>query len=211
MYLSDNELLKAIENGSLIVKPIPTKIDPSGIDLHLDKIEQAKVWDIHKYSQETLIHGNEDLELRIGKFKYKEFAPKYLIPPPEDSNKMVFRRGNQVIVKQGGFLLWQTKEEVGTPEQGAKYIAFIDGKSTRARAGLIVHLTAPTIHATWSGHVTLEIANLGPFNLVLQEDDSIAQIVVATISSPPSETMKNGVTYGQVQVTGQAQPATAAK
>lgn len=65
-------------------------------------------------------------------------------------------------------------------------------------------MTAPTIHATWSGRVTLEIANLGPFTFILEEDDSIAQIVVATISSVPVETMKVSVTYRQTQVTGQS-------
>ncbi|MGD0540298.1 MAG: hypothetical protein ABSB33_02160 [Tepidisphaeraceae bacterium] len=204
MYLSDNELLKAIRAGDLIVNPQPKKIESSSIDLHLDTVEQARVWDIDKYNAEQVIPGNDAFELRIGKFRYKEFAPKYLIPPPENPEKPVFRRHNQIIVKPGGFLLWQTKEIVGTPEQDAKFIAFIDGKSTKARAGLIVHLTAPTIHATWSGNVTLEIANLGPFYLVLQEDDSIAQIVVATISSPPSENMKKGITHGQVQVTAAA-------
>jgi dCTP deaminase len=163
MYLSDNELKLAIEAGELIVDPRPTKIDSNSIDLHLDKIEQARIWDIERYNREQLIPGNDEFELRIGKFQYKEFAPKYLIPPTENSTHNVFRRHNQVVVKPGGFLLWQTKEIVGTPEQNAKFIAFVDGKSTKARTGLIVHLTAPTIHATWSGNITLEIANLGRF------------------------------------------------
>ena len=70
-----------------------------------------------------------------------------------------------------GFVLWQTKEDVGTPEDKADLICFINGKSTRARTGLVVHMTAPTIHSTWHGHVTLEIVNLGPLNIVLEEND----------------------------------------
>ena len=58
-------------------------------------------------------------------------------------------------------------------------ICFVDGKSTRARAGIVVHLTAPTIHTSWVGKVTLEFVNLGPFDLVLQEDDVIAQLPTA--------------------------------
>jgi dCTP deaminase len=100
--------------------------------------------------------------------------------------------------------LWQTKEKVGTPEIGAGLICFIDGKSTRARTGILVHLTAPTIHASWSGQVTLEIANVGPFDLVLEEGDVIAQITVASVTSIPDETMKEAgsVTFGQSQVGG---------
>jgi dCTP deaminase len=205
MYLSDRDLRWAIDQGNLIVEPKPERIDPTSIDLHLDSIEQAKVWDVDAYNADVTSTGANPQELRIGKFKYLEFAPKYRKPPSENHAENVFRRGNQIIVKPGGFLLWQTKEWVGTPEIGANLIAFIDGKSTRARTGLLVHLTAPTIHAGWAGNVTLEIANLGPFHFVLQEGDSLAQIVVATISSIPAETMKSGsVTYRQTQVTGGA-------
>ena len=109
----------------------------------------------------------------------------------------------QVIVRTGGFLLWQTKERVGTPENGADLICFVDGKSTRARAGIVVHLTAPTIHSSWAGKITLEIVNLGPFDLVLQEDDVIAQLTVAKVTSPPLRTMAgSSQTFQQSSVGG---------
>lgn len=212
MYLSDRDLKWAIEQGNLIVDPRPTKIDPTSIDLHLDSPDQAKVWDVAAFNRDQEIPGGKPLELRIGKFNYKDFAPKYLIAPSANPADRVFRRGAEIVVKPGGFLLWQTKEWVGTPEDGANLIAFIDGKSTRARTGLLVHLTAPTIHASWAGKITLEIANLGPFHFVLEENDSIAQIVVATISSIPAETMKSGsVTYNQIEVTGSSPAKTNSK
>jgi dCTP deaminase len=203
MYLSDRDLKWAIDHGNLIVEPKPGKIDPTSIDLHLDSVDQAKIWDIDAYNKARRAGGENACELRIGKFKYTEFAPIYLVPPPEDPNQPVFRRGHEIIIKPGGFLLWQTRELVGTPEERANLIAFIDGKSTRARTGILVHLTAPTIHATWTGNITLEIANVGPFHFVLQEGDAIAQIVVSTISSIPAETMKAGsITYRQTQASG---------
>jgi dCTP deaminase len=109
-------------------------------------------------------------------------------------------------VKPGGFLLWTTKEWVGTPITNPELICFVDGKSTRARTGILVHLTAPTIHAGWSGHITLEIANLGPFHFVLEEGDIIAQLTVATISSAPDLRLKVGIsaTQGQTQPSGRA-------
>ncbi|HZL36941.1 MAG TPA: hypothetical protein VFC78_16595 [Tepidisphaeraceae bacterium] len=205
MYLSDRDLSWAIQRGNLIVDPLPSKIDPTSIDLHLDSPDQAKIWDIAQFTKDQDTSGLVAPELRIGKFKYDRFAPKYLMSPPEDERELVFRRGKQIVIKPGGFLLWQIKEWVGTPEDGANLIAFIDGKSTRARTGLLVHLTAPTIHASWAGNITLEIANLGPFHFVLEEGDSIAQIVVATVSSIPAQNMRNGsVTYRQTEVTGAA-------
>jgi dCTP deaminase len=101
-------------------------------------------------------------------------------------------------------LLWQTREAVGTPENDPRLICFINGKSSSARSGLLVHMTAPTIHAGWWGQITLEIANLGPFDLCLAEGDAISQIVVATISSPPTKRKKEGIAIGQREVGGNA-------
>ena len=135
-----------------------------------------------------------------------------MIPPPSrkatDPNQKVYRNGDCIFIKTGGFLLWQTKELIGTPRDDPRFICFIDGKSTRARAGLVVHMTAPTIHAGWSGNVTLEIANLGPFTFGLREDDVIAQITVATISSTPQRThLEAGTsTLGQTTVAGSDAP-----
>jgi deoxycytidine triphosphate deaminase len=53
------------------------------------------------------------------------------------------------------------------------------------------------------GKITLEIANLGPFDLCLVEGDAISQIVVATISSPPTKRkQQGGIAIGQRQVSG---------
>jgi dCTP deaminase len=101
-------------------------------------------------------------------------------------------------------LLWQTKETVGTPPDNPRYICFVVGKSTRARTGIVVHLTAPTIYAGWQGHIVLEIANLGPLTFVLQENDVIAQLTVAMISSVPEKghIEAGSSTIGQTDVGG---------
>ena len=213
MFLSDRDLEWAIAQGHLIVSggTAPIEIGPTSIDLHLDKVEEAKVWDIAKFRHRnaSLGHGNFP-ELVIGSFDYKSVAAEFQKSPKkvrrsEDAgDELVFIRGdNEVIVRPGGFVLWQTKERVGTPEEGAQLIGFVDGKSTKARTGLLVHMTAPTIHAAWGAWpVTLEIANLGPFHFVLKEDDAIAQLTVATISSVPAKNMKQtgSVTSGQTDV-----------
>lgn len=209
MYLSDRDLEWAISCGRLIVNPLPTKIDATSIDLHLDSVEKARVWDIARFEADNQDAGHEASELRTSRINYRNFSLKYLIEVPLDPNQLVFRRHNQIIIKPGGFLLWQTHEVVGTPEENAELICFVDGKSTRARTGLVVHLTAPTIHAGWSGKITLEIANFGPFHLKIQEfEDVIAQLTVSRITSTPVEKMKNSVTYGQTDVgaTAQANP-----
>jgi dCTP deaminase len=212
MYLSDRDLRAAIESGALIVEPpagvSAAKIDPTSIDLRLDHVREAKVWDVHALSRRNAIAGFNEPLVRLGKFKYPEFAEEYLIPPAnydeKCQNNKVFINGDSVLVKPGGFLLWQTKEKIGTPAENPAHICFIDGKSTRARTGILVHLTAPTIHAGWSGKVVLEIVNTGPFTFDLRENDVIAQLTVATISSCPlqSHITAGSSTIAQVHVSG---------
>lgn len=206
MYLSDRDLALAIAAKQLIVNPPPAEIDTTAIDLHLDKIEEAKVWDVLRFEKDQRDAGHDPATLGVGMFNDKSFAPRYAIPIPargDQKDLKVYRDGDRVILEPHGFFLWQTREEVGTPEIDPRLICFIDGKSTRARTGLLVHMTAPTIHAGWWGKVTLEIGNLGPFRLVLKEGDAVAQIVVAAISSPPlRKKAAKGIDVGQQGVTG---------
>lgn len=204
MYLSDRDIDAAIQAGTLIVDP-PTPIGPTSIDLHLDNVSQARVWNLRQLELQNTEHGHAPRELRIARADYPKVSKRYLVAPPHEREKCdsdrVFRRDQEVIIRPSGFILWQTKERVGTPEEDPRYICFVDGKSTRARTGLVVHLTAPTIHAGWSGNITLEICNLGPLDLVLCEDDIVAQITVAQISSPPLASMSNSGSHAQGQTT----------
>jgi dCTP deaminase len=207
MYLSDRDLKFAVETGQLIVDPAPIEFDTTSIDLHLDNVNEAKVWNVEEFKRRQANSGN-DAWLRVGKYKFRTFSQEFYQSVPEDSSlsNSVYRNGDRVILRPGGFLLWQTRESVGTPEIDPRLICFINGKSSSARSGLLVHMTAPTIHAGWWGQITLEIANLGPFDLCLAEGDAISQIVVATISSPPTKRKKEGIAIGQREVGGNAQP-----
>jgi deoxycytidine triphosphate deaminase len=67
-------------------------------------------------------------------------------------------------------------------------------------------MTAPTIHAGWWGQITLEIANLGPFDHCLADGDAISQIVDAAVSSPPIRRKDDKkIVIGQQTVGGAAQ------
>jgi dCTP deaminase len=230
MYLSNRDIKWAIECGKLIVDPPPQSFeagyDETSIDLHLDSIGNgARVWDIQAYNRalqqavEGRGLGTESAnELRLGRFDFNVISAKYLteVPPepPEGqvNDYLVFRRRNadEVVVKPFRFLLWTTKETVGTPridlkvpaatQRHPELICFVNAKSSQARTGILVHFTAPTIHAGWSGKITLEITNLGPFDFVLRENDPLAQLTVATISSAPDLTLKKAKSRTQAQV-----------
>jgi len=215
MYLSSRDIQWWIKCGHLIVRPPPEQFnagyDETSIDLHLGPISAAQVWDIASYTNDNADRGLKGPELGLGLFNWAKFSEKYLISPPpeaasaqERKEQLVCLRGSQVIVKPGGFLLWMTEEWVGTPKTNPNLICFVNAKSTKARTGIIVHFTAPTIHAGWEGYICLEIANMGPFHFVLEPGDAIAQLTVVMISSPPDLSLKKSKsqTAGQTKVSG---------
>lgn len=136
MYLSDRDLEYAVQLGHLIVTPPPKEYDTTSIDLHLDKIETAGVWNWQAYEREQKEAGHELPVLHVGAFNHRAFANRFQLPVPSDTNEKVFRDGSLIILKPSGFFLWQTLEVVGTPEENPQYICFIDGKSTKATASL---------------------------------------------------------------------------
>ena len=62
----------------------------------------------------------------------------------------------------------------------------IEGRSSFARLGLLVHLTAPTIHTGFEGTIKLEMMNLGKATIILKPGLAIAQLIVEEVLSPPS-------------------------
>ena len=62
-----------------------------------------------------------------------------------------------------------------------------------ARLGLVVHLTAPTIHAGFSGNITLEMVNFGPFHLRLVPDRTrVCQLIVEQLREEAGQDLRSG-------------------
>jgi deoxycytidine triphosphate deaminase len=74
--------------------------------------------------------------------------------------------------------------------------ASVQGKSGPARAGLAVHITAPTIHPGFNAPLTLELYNHGPWELELFPEDAICQVVYYRLCTPvPIEIARRLGTY----------------
>ncbi len=86
------------------------------------------------------------------------------------------------------FVLGITTERVGLPLiPGQTLAARIEGKSSAARCGLLVHFTAPTVHAGWDGPLALEMINLGYADFTLRPGMSIAQLILEVVLGDPNE------------------------
>jgi deoxycytidine triphosphate deaminase len=134
MFLSDRDLQWAVERGLLIARApegvSPPRIDPSSIDLRLDHVDEAKIWDIKAYEAHVGITGEPEPVLNVGSYRYKiGDLSRFLVPPPDgrhaDKLHKVYRQGSTVFVRSGGFLLWQTKEIIGTPRQDPRFICLL--------------------------------------------------------------------------------------
>jgi dCTP deaminase len=84
-------------------------------------------------------------------------------------------------------VLGKTLERVQLPltPEGPWLAARVEGRSSYARCGVLVHFTAPTILAGFDGTITLEIMNFGDCSVILRPETPICQLVLEQVSSRP--------------------------
>ncbi|KAA1380184.1 dCTP deaminase [Aeromicrobium fastidiosum] len=156
MLLSDRDILAEIEAGRVGLDPFdPGMIQPSSIDVRLDKF--FRVFDNHKYPHIDPAADQSDLTREI------EVAS-----------------GEEFILHPGEFVLGSTYELVSLPDDIA---ARLEGKSSLGRLGLLTHSTAGFIDPGFSGHVTLELANVATLPIKLYPGMKIGQVCYFRLSS----------------------------
>jgi dCTP deaminase len=166
--LSNTALMAALEAGRLRIEPRPTH--PPGSD---DSPFGTCSVDL-RLSPSLYIprHGLQlgiDVRGRITPTLEALYEEREI--PPEG-----------FVLHPNRFVLARTIEEVKLPLSLA---ARIEGRSSFARAGLLVHFTAPTIHAGFAGRIALEMINLGEFPLILRSGTPICQLIVETVDGEP--------------------------
>lgn len=98
------------------------------------------------------------------------------------------------VLCPGSLLLGATLASVQT-DPGL--LAFLDTRSTMARYGVQSHLASHTINGTWDHplHAVLEIANIGPMEIVLSYGMPIGMLSFARLTRPPSKE-RRGISFG---------------
>lgn len=170
--LSKSSIQKRLESGSLVIDPPPVEddFDTDAVEVHLS----GKI-----YTWKSLSGGGVitlPLWKRDGdkQFHYKTFARENLQEVKPDPDGIV-------TLRPGTFYLADLAQYVKLPDDIAMHV---QGKSSLARLGLAVHVTAPHAHAGWSGRLTLEMFNYGPFNLELKPSIPIGQIYFWRVEDP---------------------------
>jgi dCTP deaminase len=192
MILSNVDIHAAIDNGSIVIKPVPSPRFPS--------IAEPKC----PYASTSL-----DLTLSSRLSRPKKVAGINLdlrnlsVAPTLAAlyDDVVIDPNNGYILEPNQFILGNTVEWVHLPvrEGHPALAARVEGKSSRARMGILVHFTAPTIHAGFEGNITLEMINLGPFPLTLFPGVPICQLIFERVQQAP-------VKFAASQSQGQSAP-----
>jgi dCTP deaminase len=189
MVLCDTEIRAAISSGQIIIDPPPPAdhITTTAVDLTLGA--EFRRWITPEGGIAFAIDPSHP------SFNYHKVASKY-------QESVQLEADGSVVLKPHDFILGLTKERVVLPET-SRLAARVEGRSRLARLGLAVHLTAPTIHAGFRGHITLEITNQGPIPIKLRPGLPVCQLIFEMVFGTPSVQME-GIFQDQVSVTGKA-------
>lgn len=171
MLLSDRDILAHIEAERITLNPWdPVMLQPSSIDVRLDRF--FRVFENHKYPH---IDPAED--------------------QPELTREVVPDGDDPFILHPGEFALGSTYEVVSLPDDIA---ARVEGKSSLGRLGLLTHATAGFIDPGFTGHVTLELANVATLPIKLWPGMKVGQLCFFRLTSPaehPYGSAKYGSRY----------------
>ena len=177
MILSGDEIRQSIEQGIIIIEPRPQDFQYSSTSLDLRLGKDFFRWDNDKINGVPL-SGMDNTVDPSRMQQFSTLSRLFMIPAAVDSE------GCQII-RPGDFVLGITHERVELPLESA-IAARVEGRSTLARMGLAVHLTAPTIQAGWSGKITLEMVNLGPWPIKLRPYELLAcQLIFERVGELP--------------------------
>src|SRR5713101_2113135 len=82
------------------------------------------------------------------------------------------------------FMLGYTREIIQLPHH-SRIAARVEGKSSLARLGIGIHVTAPTIHAGFKGRIQLEICNHGTLKVKLTAGMRVCRLIFEqTLGTP---------------------------
>lgn len=166
MKLSDRDIVQHLKVGKIAIEPQPgaDKIKGISVDLRLDN--RFRVFNDHT-------------------------APYIDLSGPKDEVQKIMDTvmGDEILIADdqafflhpGELALAATLESVTIPDD---LVGWLDGRSSLARLGLMVHVTAHRIDPGWHGQIVLEVFNSGKLPLALRPGMDICAINFETLSSP---------------------------
>lgn len=169
MRLSDRDIIAALDAGTISITPRPSneRIEGATVDLTLGNT--FRVFSSQKVPYVDLGASSAELTKQLDNLMSEEI---YI------ADDEVF------FLHPGELALGCTFESVTLPDN---FLAWLDGRSSLARLGLMVHVTAHRIDPGWSGRIVLEFSNQGKVPLALRPHMKIGAISFEPLTSSASK------------------------
>lgn len=164
MFLSDVDIKKAVKNGSVVIRPFNEK----QLQLASYDVTLGNEFDVTDRHSTTAIDPANKLYPKTRTIKVK------------DGEAFILHPGESVLGKQ--------KEFIGVDHE---HLILLSGKSSLARAGLVVHNTAMLFNPGHHFYPTFELVNTNNVPLILRPGMEVAQLMFARLSSKTSKTYQS--------------------
>ena len=178
MYLSDKDIHDAVKSGEITLEPYdPKRLQPATYDIRLGNT--FIINDPH--STKVIDPG-------------KGIYPK--------TRTVDIKDGEEFVLHPGVSILGYSKEKFGSDS----YLIEVNGKSSLARIGLIVHNSASIVNPGHYLHIALELCNLNNIPIVLRPGMEIAQLSFAQLSSHTNRSYEQTGRYHKNNIVGYMPP-----
>lgn len=159
MFLTDRDIRQAVEAGDIMLTPFdPSRLQPASYDILLGNT--FGITDAHSTTHIDPV---------------KKVFPK--------TREVIISDDGTFVLHPGVSILGYSKDHFGSK----KYMVEVNGKSSLARIGLLVHNSASLINPGHFLNVALELCNLNNVPIVLRPGMPIAQLTFSTLSSQPTQ------------------------
>lgn len=174
MLLSDQDIKKAVDNGEITLKPFDeSRLQPASYDILL-----GNLFIVNDAHSSTFIDP------------VKKIYPK--------THEVNVPDGDVFVLHPGVSILGYSRDFFGSDN----YLIEVNGKSSLARIGLLVHNSAALINPGHFLNVALELCNLNNVPIVLHPGMPIAQLTFAQLSHPPAQNYKETGRYSKDNLKG---------
>lgn len=164
MFLSDSDIKKGIESGAIKIEPFnEPQLQVASYDVTL---------------------GNE-FEV-TNRHNIKAVDPSNKIYPA--TQKITIPDGEEFVLHPGENVLGKQREFIGVDHE---HLILLSGKSSLARAGLVVHNTAMLFNPGHEFYPTFELVNTSNVPIILRPGMEVAQLLFAKLTSPASKSYKD--------------------
>ncbi len=166
MRLSDQDIISNLDSGHIVIEPRPSNAVISGVSVDLRLGSSFRVFKDH---------ARAFVDVSASRNEINETLEAIM------SDEIVVAHDEAFFLHPGELALAVTKESITIPSD---MVGWLDGRSSLARLGLMVHVTAHRIDPGWNGAIVLECFNSGKLPLALKPDMTIGAINFETLSSP---------------------------